>query len=58
MSTGGFTKDARYEADRSGIPITLISLPQLRELVLDYYEDLDAPTRALLPLERLYWPVD
>jgi len=36
----------------------LISLPQLRELVLDYYEDLDAPTRALLPLERLYWPVD
>lgn len=57
VSTGGFTKDAHYEADRADVATTLISLPALRKLVVDHYESLDAETRALVPLRRLYWPV-
>ena len=57
VSTGGFSKDARYEADRSSVPLTLIGLGQLRELLVEHYEGLDSQTRALVPLERLYWPV-
>lgn len=56
VSTGGFSKDALYEADRSNIPIQLINLPRLRELLLDYYEELDDETRAMLPMRRVYWP--
>lgn len=58
VSTGGFTKDAKYEADRSTVPLTLISMPTLRDLLLQYYENLDATTRTLVPLQRLYWPVE
>ncbi|RKH45609.1 restriction endonuclease [Corallococcus sicarius] len=56
VSTGGFTKDAHYEAERSSVALTLIALPRLRELLLDRYEQLDSPTRALVPLQRFYWP--
>ena len=56
VSTGGFTKDARYEADRSSVPITLITLPQLRELLVEHYEKLRPTGTALVPLERIYWP--
>ena len=58
VSTGGFTREARYEADRAVVPLTLVTLPRLRELLLQHYEALDPETRALVPLQRLYWPVD
>jgi restriction system protein len=58
VSTGGFTKEARYEADRAVVPLTLITLPRLRELLLQHYEQLDPAARALVPLQRLYWPVE
>lgn len=58
VSTGGFTKEARYEAERANVPLTLIPLPKLRELLLQNYEGLDPATRALVPLQRLYWPVE
>lgn len=57
VSTGGFTKEARYEADRATVPLTLVTLPRLRELLLQHYEQLDPETRTLVPLQRLYWPV-
>jgi restriction system protein len=57
VSTGGFSKEARYEADRASVPLRLISLSDLRELLVEHYEKLDAETRALVPLRRLYWPV-
>lgn len=57
VSTGGFTREARYEAERSTIPVTLIDLPRLRALLLDYYDRLDPATSALVPLQRMYWPV-
>jgi restriction system protein len=56
VSTGGFAKDAHYEADRASVPLTLVPLPVLRQLLVDHYEKLDAETRALVPLKKLYWP--
>lgn len=58
VSTGGFTKDARYEAERSTVPLRLITLADLRQLLIDWYEQIDSETRALVPLKRLYWPAD
>jgi restriction system protein len=57
VSTGGFTRDAHYEADRSSVPITLLDLPALRKLLIEHYDTLDGETRALVPLKRFYWPV-
>ena len=56
VSTGGFTREARYEAERSSIPLTLLAMPELRTLLLDYYEQLDLETRGMVPLRRIYWP--
>jgi len=56
VSTGGFTKEARYEADRSPIPITLLDLDDLVDLLVENYEKLGPDTRALVPLIRFYWP--
>ena len=56
VSTGGFSKDAKYEADRASIPLTLIDIDALVELVIEYYEKLDLSTRTLLPLTKIYWP--
>lgn len=57
VSTGGFTKDARFEAERATVPTTLVNLQELRKLLVESYEVLDAETRALIPLKRLYWPL-
>jgi restriction system protein len=57
VSTGGFTKDARYEAERASIPMTLLDLDDLVDSVTEYYEQLDSESRTLLPLVKVYWPV-
>lgn len=56
VSTGGFTKDAQYEAERANIPLTLMGIDELVETLLDHYENLDIETKQILPLKRLYWP--
>lgn len=56
VSTGGFTKDARYEADRASIPLTLWELDDIVHSLVDDYDALDSETRQLVPLKRLYWP--
>lgn len=58
VSTGGFTKDARYEADRANIPLTLLDLDGLVDLLIQHYPSVDAKTRVLVPLVPVYWPVD
>ncbi len=58
VSTGGFTKDAKYEADRSNIPVTLIDLDELATLVVTHYENFDLEGRALISLIRVYWPAE
>jgi restriction system protein len=54
ISTGGFTKDARYEADRASVPLNLLGLVDLRRLLVEYYDQLDESTRSLIPLKRVY----
>ena len=56
VSTGGFTKDARYEAERSINPVTLVNLDDLATLVVSHYEAFDVDGRTLLPLVRIYMP--
>jgi restriction system protein len=56
VSTGGFAKDALYEAERATVPLRLIDLPLLRELLVEHYANLDEDSRRLVPLVRLYWP--
>jgi len=56
ISTGGFTQEAKYEAERSAIPVTLLNLDDLATLVVEHYDGFDAAGRALLPLIRVYWP--
>ena len=38
VSTGGYSTQAKYEAERSAIPLTLIDSDELVELLLEYYE--------------------
>jgi restriction system protein len=56
LSTGSFSKDAKYEAERSNIPLTLIDLDSLATLVEQHYESFDSDGRGLLPLTKIYWP--
>jgi restriction system protein len=58
VSTGGFTKDAKYEADRANHPITLIDLDDLASLVVTHYERFDTDGRVLLPLTMVYMPAE
>jgi len=57
VSTGGFSKEARYEADRANVPVMLVDLDELARLVVEHYDGFDTDGRALLPLKRVYWPV-
>jgi restriction system protein len=57
VSTGGFSKDAKYEAERSNIPVTLIDLGMLVKLIIQYYDDFDVETKTLIPLIKIYWPI-
>lgn len=56
VSTGGFTKDALYEAERANIPIALMSLDDLVTALIDHYHLLDSETRQLVPLTKVFWP--
>lgn len=57
VSTGGFTREAEYEADRALMPVKLLDLDQFAHLLVDNYEAADLETRAILPLVCIYWPV-
>ncbi|WP_456445858.1 restriction endonuclease [Thiolapillus sp.] len=56
VSTGGFTKDAYYEAERANIPLTLMNMDELVETIIEYYDTLDINTQRLIPLKKVYWP--
>ena len=56
VSSGGFTKEAKYEAERASIPVTLVDLDALANLVIEHYSKFDLEGQTLLPLVRIYWP--
>ncbi len=56
VSTGGFTREAQYEAERASTVTQLMTLDGLARALLDQYENLDERGRTILPLTKLYWP--
>lgn len=56
VSTGGFTREARYEAERANIPLALMDLDDLVKSLLEQYEKLDLETQQLVPLKRIFVP--
>lgn len=57
ISSGGFTREARYEAERCAFPLTLLDLDDIAELIVRHYENFDLEGKALIRLVRIYWPV-
>jgi len=57
VSTSGFSQEAKYEAERSEIPITLIDSDMLVQFIVQYYDQFDNDARSLIPLTKIYWPV-
>lgn len=55
-STGGFAHDAKYESDRTAVPLSLLDRDDLVALALEHYDVLDVEAKRLLALKRLYWP--
>lgn len=56
VSTGGFTKEARYEAERANVPVRLLDIDGFVRLYVDVYDKTDEETRAILLLVRIWWP--
>ena len=56
VSTGGFTREARYEAERANHHLALLDLDGIGKSVMEHYDRMDAETRALVPLKKIYWP--
>ncbi len=56
VSTGGFTKDARYEAERASIPVVLMDLDDIANEIQRYYDEMDMEAKRLIPLTKIYWP--
>ena len=56
VSTGGFTKEARYEADRATVPVRLLNLDDFVRYYVEVYDKADDETRSILPLTRIWWP--
>ena len=58
VSSGGFTREAKYEADRSNTPLTLLELDDLASLIVSHYENFDIEGRVLIPLVKVYFPAE
>ena len=56
VSTGGFTKEAKYEAERSKVALFLVDLDTLVELIITHYDNFRAEGKVLLPLRKVYLP--
>ena len=60
VSTGGFTREALYEAERTpqGISLTTPTGDEFTELLLENYEQLEPQAQALIPLKKVFVPID
>ena len=56
VSTGGFTREAQYEAERAATVTHLMTIDGLARALVEQYEQLDEKGRRLLPLTKVYWP--
>ncbi len=56
VSTGGFSREAMYEAARAKQHLALMDMDALARTVLEYYDHMDLNSRSLLPVRKIYWP--
>ena len=56
-STGGFKREARYEADRSNQNLTLMDADDLGKAIVEHYDRMDSAGPGLAAAEEVYWPV-
>lgn len=57
VSTGGFSREARYEAERASTLTHLMDLDELARALIEQYDLLDEEARRLFPLQKIYWPI-
>lgn len=57
VSTGGFTREAHFEAERASTVTHLMTLDGLARAIIANYDKIDERGRGLLPMTRLYWPI-
>jgi restriction system protein len=58
VSTGGFTSDARLEAERSREPVTLLDRDDFIRLLLEHYEELEPEHKSKVPLRKVWVPTE
>jgi restriction system protein len=58
VSTGGFTRDATLEAERSREPVKLLDRDDFIRLLLEHYEALDPEYKAQVPLRKVWVPAE
>lgn len=56
VSAGGFTKEARHEADRADVPIRLIDLDSFVRTYVEIYDEVNDNDHAILPPTRIWMP--
>ena len=56
VSTGGFSREAHFEAERAANVTHLMTLDGLARALIHNYDQLDERGRSLVPLVKLYWP--
>ena len=56
VSTGGFAKEARYEADRADVPIRLLDLDSFVRTYVEVYDKVNDNDRTFFPLTRIWMP--
>ncbi len=57
VSTGGFTKEAQSEPQKTGSALTLVDRDKFVDLLTEHYEKLEPEYQAMVPLRKLYIPV-
>ena len=58
VSTGGFTRDATLETERSRESVALLDRDSFIQLMLEHYEALDAEYKARVPLRKVWVPAE
>lgn len=60
VSTGGFSREALYEAERApqGIAVRTLNRDEFIGLLTTFYEALEPEARATIPLKKVFIPVD
>ncbi len=56
VSTGGFSREARYEADRSNQNLTLMDADDFGKAIIEHYDRMDAEISDPLQHQNIHWP--